>query len=995
MNSVAHRRTDRLLARVALTMAVAASLVGTMGLGHSAASPHRADSSRPAVAPAQDSSSASIKMPKDYRVAFVLCNYADWRYEPNSLKYYRHLWTTLTPRGKNNTPKFITVPDYFRDASFGQTSLKGSKVFGWYPMDVDNIKFRKVNQAGNSWQLCVNTALAHGAHLLKYKTIVVVNPWRWVKVTDSGLHAEPKLAAGQSHPKSETFTVDSTRHLPPTPFVLNVKTPGTTYGEDVLVKKVNGHSLTVIRGDNGISQSSGPFAAVPKGTLPFTETTNDNAYVGPQPFYYSAHGQPCARHSSSACPVLTTDQPPGSVLHKVGAAQLQAGEHSNDGAYTSGLGDSVHEIGHTTGYNHSRSFAYSTTDYRDCYDQMSYDYCGLPALPREAGPPDPAIDYDAIDLEFHDWIPDSAIYNRSDAALSGQHTITLHALSDPNARQHLKGQYLDAHLPFKVEVNDVAPHDSSGAYIENKFPTPDCDRSTGYWCTKSRYLTIEYRQLYGFDKSIRLVDYSRAAINDGAPAVGVVTLHLYDPDANENVDGDPGNISYLLDAYPHEAKNGQPVMLPHAAGLQPGDTFADSQDHTYIAINSFNAKQKTATVTFGPKQLAPLLTIEQPESADAGKAVTLSAKLTVDGAVVPDQSVKLSLSNGQLCTAKTAATGVAQCRLTASSTPGVYVETATFDGTKTYLATAASADFTIFTPSGPVSTVSGDGSGNAPAITDVDGATFAAWRVEGSTGIDTASTDPDSATWNAVSAVTPSSGSAQTDEPPAIADLADKELFVAWQDSANDQLDYDTRIGNSWGAVQTVAGSWGTATTIGGPGIALEPGGLVAVWTNSATHKVNYSTLSGGTWSTPIVASQVSTDDGPSVAAAPTEVATGQTQAAIAYATTSGRVGVVQLLNGSSPVTSTVAGVTTDARPAMAISPDGTLLFVGAKNKGEKTESYAYFDDGWSNPMREPDANSDSAPSLATYDTTLTMGWSDASSHQVRLATTSYALLDP
>jgi uncharacterized cupredoxin-like copper-binding protein len=374
---------------------------------------------------------------------------------------------------------------------------------------------------------------------------------------------------------------------------------------------------------------------------------------------------------------------------RVGVAQLFAGNGSHAGNVNAGLGASAHEVGHATGYNHSRGLVTSTQDYNDCYDQMSYN-CSLPGFTGEAGPRDGIIGYDAINLEFHGWLPSMAIYNLANKRLTRQVTLTLHALGDPKALNDLGGSkspraYLDAQLPAKIKIEDIAP--KGGPSIP-----PRCT-GAGYHCSTSKYYTVEYRQVYGFDQDFM----EQTFFGPNPPGkLGAVTVHLYAPDP-KNTSGD-GTISYLVNVYPgKKTGSGQPVGLPHNAALQPGDDYADPARHAYVAVNSFDKSSRTATVTLGGSKLTPKLTYNGDRRGSYGHLVMLSAVLTVDGAPVPNQPVLLKL-NGQACLwADTDANGRARCNITdnvSGTLPGVGAPiTAFFAGDSVYHSAQSEASF--------------------------------------------------------------------------------------------------------------------------------------------------------------------------------------------------------------------------------------------------------------------------------------------------------------
>lgn len=434
-----------------------------------------------------------------FPAGFLLCDPKGWDYHPESMSYYKDMWTR-----QDGTGTFASLADYFRDESYGQLTMAGSRVLGWYQMSMSPWN-HGVSQLEDRWQSCVDAALAAGVDITKFKSLVTVQPSVLAKATGNGIAAWTPAAdwpAGQAHPNPETFTVDSTANWPPAPFCLNLASIGT-YGQASFVTKVRGDKVTVIR------------------------------------------GQPCASGHGS-CPIITFGSGPAQLA--IGIAGLGAGAVTKDGTAANGVGDSAHEVGHTTGYYHSRALSSSQTDYRDCYDQMSYNYCGLADLKSLAGPPDGIIGYDAADLEYHGWIPTRKQFNADNAPVT-QSTITLHALSDQNALRD--SGYLDAHLPAKVKIEDTTPKRATPTV-----PPSNCT-ATGYQCEYSSYYTVEYRQKYGFDQELTARD------NGGSGSIpsGAVILHLVVPhpaNCGSGGDGDC-NISYLVDSQPGVSSgHGQP-----------------------------------------------------------------------------------------------------------------------------------------------------------------------------------------------------------------------------------------------------------------------------------------------------------------------------------------------------------------------------------------------------------------------------------------------------
>jgi uncharacterized cupredoxin-like copper-binding protein len=116
-----------------------------------------------------------------------------------------------------------------------------------------------------------------------------------------------------------------------------------------------------------------------------------------------------------------------------------------------------------------------------------------------------------------------------------------------------------------------------------------------------------------------------------------------------------------------------------------------------VAVNSFDKSSRTATVTLGPRKLRPKLSYTGDLSGKRGHLVMLAAKLTVDGAPVPNQPVLLTLAGHSCLLADTDATGRARCRLTDNvgiTIPGVGAPIkASFTGDSVYKPASAKASF--------------------------------------------------------------------------------------------------------------------------------------------------------------------------------------------------------------------------------------------------------------------------------------------------------------
>ena len=458
------------------------------------------------------------------------------------------------------------------------------------------------------------------AMLGKYQSIVTVSP----TLTSTAVNA---INNGDT-----TIKLSSVSDWPTGKFMINYSSGGRSF-VDVEVSSISKSSKTL--------HLASPWSLgdLPAGAQIISNTSDDFAQVGTQGLWEKGG--------------VFSNSGKGSAPYHVGLADLSAG-NPKQGSFTDGVGDGAHEVGHTFGYNHSRTMATSLTDYNDCWDQMSYNACGDFGPKTQIGQPgiDGAIGMDAINLETQGWIPRAAQYHYSG---SGQHTITLHALSDPNALSGRKIPYLDAHIPVSITIEDGQP---GGGGSAPSVP-PDCAK--GYTCQNSNYLTVEYRQRLT-PKGAETWDWGAGGRLTGTSFVdGNVVLHLHIPKA------DPaGGNSFLVNTNLNDTT--ALVRLPDNGDLSPQlgssalDQFSITRKHIYLVVNSVDTKTWTAKVTISSSPIKTALSYTGPLTVTAGQKVTLRGRLTVSpsGAPVPNERVLLS-SGAAHCTAITNLAGVAHC----------------------------------------------------------------------------------------------------------------------------------------------------------------------------------------------------------------------------------------------------------------------------------------------------------------------------------------------
>jgi hypothetical protein len=960
-NHTAHgRKRSTALWTSALVALFAGTLVGWANPGDAVSPTAGSVVGSPVGAATAPRYASSLHLSGHYPIAFIRCDFTKWRYEPNSTAFYQKEFTQQNPRGH-----FSSLADYFHDESYGKMDLGGSAILGWYHIKISPLFWDEGGGDNNfpvKWLSCINAAEADGlgSRILKYKSLVVLTPLVNVKLT-SPIPAQPKLLRGQKTPAPVTAKVDHGASLPPTPFVMDL--PNQNPGENVEVTGVSGNTITLVRGyQNGGKQLKGPFAAVPVGTQVDSETSNDTANVGPQTYYLQDNDQNCA-NSNALCPLVMQAQPTGqyTTMH-VGQANLGVGLDNSDGTAMEGVGNSAHEVAHTMGYNHSRALSTSTTDYNDCFDQMSYQACGLGPLKGLAGPPDGIENLDAIDLAYAGWVPTGSQFNAANRALS-QSTITLHALSDPGALK--SSGYLDAHIPAAVQIENVSPSKTTPP------PTipPTCS-APNFQCVNSRYYTVEYRQQYGFDADL--------GVGKGASA-GAVVLHLYAPDPSFN------NVSYQVDTQPGAGRTGHPVFLPSTqllcqsiqvgcGAFQPGQDYADPAHHTYVAVNAFHHVSRSATVTVSSTPITPTLTLTGPASGIARTSVSLNARLTVGGAPVPGQSVRLTAGLRQSCKGKTNASGDVSCKVTLGGTRLMTPRSGTFSGDKAYASAAASSTFAVWSAPSVVPAVQTQ---TAPAMAATGGTIYEAFR-QPSTGNVFIESNAGSG-WS-TSVQVPG---ATTPDAPAIALDSSGIPYVAWTDGTTGDVEVSHWF-IFWSS-PLVLGQ-GSARSDTAPSIGWANNTLYAAWKGKTSDNVWYSQGTGLTWSAQTLVPKAVTPDTPAIGS---YVASGA-PLIVAWTTSTHTLKYTDLTLAGWTKVATIPGGS-DAGPSLGFSASNPTTYLAWKGTNSNEIYYSSTTgSGWTSEVTVPRSVTLTSPAIAFSNAALFASWTAKSSNTLDYSSAAY-----
>jgi hypothetical protein len=590
-------------------------------------------------------------------VLYILCNWSStFNYSPNSLSYYRSLWTNPTTAG------YSSLPDYWRQVSFGQTNVNGSMILngphavaGWYSMNLGTQPTSLLSYSGygggaspnrvNKIFACLDAASSDLASvsLGSFQSVVAVTPW--------------VLATASSAINNGDTTIHTTSLAgwPTGAFNIFYKYGGFTDFTDSRVSSIDTATNTI--------HLASPWSRgyVLPGASIISDTSDDFGFVGPQTIYEN-HG-------------VFSFSSPGTAFH-VGLASLAAGDSAH-GSVTLAVGDSAHETGHSFGYQHSRTMYNSVTDYQDCWDEMSYDACGTNSPSTVVPPNDGAIGMDAINLETQGWIPLTMQYRY----LSGQRTIDLHALSDPNALRVVPKALLVAHIPATVTIEANSP---SG---NNPTVPPTCT-GTGFRCLNSNYFTVEYRQPRS-PLGVETWDFGAGALTRSW--TGAVVIHLHTPPNPTGITSFQVNTDLNASTLSPLANNGglSPVF-PSSAGHE----FVDRAAHVYVSVDAINTSTWTSTVTISRSPIVSVISYVGPVIARYGQIVPVTARVAVTGstAPVPNDPIVFNLANGLSCKGVTNRSGIVKCQVTMTKSPetnnAAYDVFAKFPGDAAYRASS-------------------------------------------------------------------------------------------------------------------------------------------------------------------------------------------------------------------------------------------------------------------------------------------------------------------
>ena len=360
----------------------------------------------------------------------VLCNFTDDTSTPQTVG--------LLPADVQRRPSGDGLREYWNDVSYGNLSVAGTVVKGWYTVPMTRYVFSGLSRY-NKIKACGEAANAADPSLN------FASYWGIFAITNFPVDGLPAPATttvpGAVDGSQTTINVASSAGFPAPPFAVVIDDGTANDIEELNVTGVSGTTWTVTRGYEALNPAN-PHNAGSAITLVYG---SDYGSVGITGF-----------------PTLD-----GSTLGTV------------VGGYTYNVAGAAHEMGHGFGYGHSRKLSTSTSDYNDCWDIMSvfscvYTFTGtFGGTNLNSGTAAAGDGLTAINLDVQGWLAAPRVFNHNNSACN-QTTLTMPGLNYGG----LSG-YLAARIPAAVTI---------------PLPGGGTTTSSAYW--------LEHRDKSGWDRAV-------------------------------------------------------------------------------------------------------------------------------------------------------------------------------------------------------------------------------------------------------------------------------------------------------------------------------------------------------------------------------------------------------------------------------------------------------------------------------------------------------------
>lgn len=627
-------------------------------------------------------SSGALPITGSHPWVVVLCNFSDDTSQPQPVSYYQQMF--------NGAPGADGLREYYNDVSYGNLSITGTVVKGWYTLSMTRYVFSGLSRY-NKIKACAEAADAD----VDYGTV-----WGVFAITNFPVDGLPTPAASTvpaaTNSSQTTITVASSAGFPAPPFAAFIADTTANNGEEVNVTGVSGNDWTVTRG-----------------------------------YQFG----PAKSHAAGAAMTLVYGSDYGNV-GLIASFPMDGGHNLGNvvGGWDFNVSGAAHEMGHGFGFEHSRKLSDSTNDYNDCWDIMSVFSCvstfqgsfgGTNLNSQVAAAGD---GFTAINLDLGGWLSPSRLTTVDNSACN-QTTLSLAGLNHPEVLGALAARIPDVTtipIPSSTTNSDylwLEHRDKSGwdrgilanaivlhlhgadnrpYWVDSAGGDGKLDAGEAY-VDAGRNVYIAVNSIDGVTHLAR-VTIAGCKLNATFAYTGDTTGDFND---QVTLSGDL-EVAGSLAPVPNKSVTlslgtQSCIRITDAAGHASCTITITQHPGTYTATGSFpgdtayNTATDPDTLNFSITKEETRLAYSGATSSDYHDSFTATATLTdpVDGTPIAGKTVHFDLDGVDTCNATTSGSGVASCPITPTQTTGSHTLHASFGPDVDYENASTSAAFTI------------------------------------------------------------------------------------------------------------------------------------------------------------------------------------------------------------------------------------------------------------------------------------------------------------
>ena len=621
-------------------------------------------------------------------VVVALCNFNNETVQPNPPSYFEHMFS-------NAGAGELGALDYWNDVSYGNFSVSGTVVKGWYTLPISRDTWAGYGRS-QKWSSCAEAAEPF-VNLNNFTDVIVVFPEATTTTTAAINTSVTTLTAAST-------TVGDAANFPTTPFLMSIddgSLPNNGNSETVNVTGISGTTFTIVRAQGGTTAKAHAAGAT--------------IIVGGDLFGFGQRAVTLNGNNYTLGGVVGAHDIPLSVF--------------------------THEMGHGFNFNHSRALSNSTNDYNDCFDIMSaisciYSFTGAGTVfggstfgGNAKGP-----GLNAVQLDLQGWIPGGRETTFNNGSCT-QTTYAMAALNHPAA-----SGFQELRIPAGVVIPIPA---SEGSSATSDYYTVELRSKTGwdrgipadafvlhleansrsYWVDQFGGQPVGHGgSLWAGDEHVDAAHKAYVAVNSIDPSTftGVVTLGSCKINANLTYSGDSDAdfndattlAGDLVVAGTSAPIPGAPVTFTLGTQSCAGTTNAAGHASCSLVIAQHPPGPGTVSASFAGDAAyssasgSASFTINKEESQvtytgdltqDYHDPFTASAVLTDPdgGAPIAGKPITFTLGVGDTCTDVTNGSGVASCSIAPNQVPGTPNIVTSFAGDIDYLASSDTDSFVI------------------------------------------------------------------------------------------------------------------------------------------------------------------------------------------------------------------------------------------------------------------------------------------------------------